>query len=439
MRRDRGGRCVQQQPSRYGIRRLVEPKTDAGADVREHERRERRRDPADGRERAGERQRMAARERRSARRHRERQQRADVLLRGQRRDHEGVRRRDRRERQRGVHRVGRRPVRQPGADEQDRAVPARSRADRQQPGPGVGPAVVPAGGERLPARRPRRRSGLRQLPHQRSVAGVRARRLPRPARPEAARGVVHDGGPDGERRPTGACALGGASCHDGEGLARAARRRPRTARRPRRAATRSMRSRTWCSAGLASGSAAPPVTVLRCTFRGTAGSDSFTPCTGSDGNAEAVTSGNFGGVMASCQAPLLDSPSDGWGKSVELGSSSGSDSNVGVSLRVDLATPCKLTLTLKPDSSDSFSLPPTVDEGGAYELGALLTTGVAIPASSGGGSGSASAVRGVAIPLVIRLQPGGCSRPRPGRARSWPGAGAGWLRLRRRPIARQPA
>ena len=208
---------------------------------------------------------------------------------------------------------------------------------------------------------------------------------------------------------TGACALGGPICHDGQGLGSGCEA-PTSYCTPASACGYAFDALAdVVSAGLAGGSATPPVTVLRCTFPGTAGSDSFTPCMGSDGNAEVVTSGNFGGVMASCTAPLLDSPSDGWGKSVELGAGSGSDANVGVSLRVDLATPCKLTLTLKPDSSDSFSLPPTVDEGGAYELGALLTTGVAVPATSGGGSGSTTAVRGVAIPLVIRLQPGGCS------------------------------
>jgi hypothetical protein len=205
---------------------------------------------------------------------------------------------------------------------------------------------------------------------------------------------------------TQACALAGPTCHDGQDRGSDCEA-PTSYCTPQSACGYTFDALAdVVSAGLVADAGAQPVTMLRCTFEGMIGTDqqTFVPCTGSDGDAAVVTSATFSGAMATCQAPLLESRSDGWGKSVELGfnggsgSGSGSQTEAGVSLRVDLADPCQLTFTLEPDSGDSFLLPPHVN--GEYALGALLTTGVEIPASAGSGSGT---LRGVAIPLVVQL------------------------------------
>lgn len=223
---------------------------------------------------------------------------------------------------------------------------------------------------------------------------------------------------------TEACALGGGLCRDGEGPSSDCEA-PTSYCTPASACGYSFDAiGDVVAAGLiaSNGGGTPqPVTALRCTFYGTAGSDSFTPCTGSDGDPTVVTTtGNFGGLAATCQDPLLETPSDGWGKTVELGVGSGSDAGVG--LGVELETPCKLTFTLKPDSNDSFPLPPTVDVDGAYELGALLTTVVELPASAGNGSGT---LRGVALPLIVQLKPGGCATNPVGTCEILPGGANG--------------
>lgn len=204
----------------------------------------------------------------------------------------------------------------------------------------------------------------------------------------------------------GACALGGPSCHDGQGPGSGCEA-PTSYCTPASACGYSFGAISdVVSAGLVGpGDANQPITALRCTFVGTfAGSDSFTPCMGSDGSATVVTSGNFGGGMATCQLPLLETPVDGWGKTVELGTGSGS---AGVSLRVDVEDPCQLTFTLQSDNSDSFMLPPLVN--GVYGLGALLATTVTVPASAGGGTN----LRGLAIPLIVQLKPGACDTTPP--------------------------
>lgn len=222
------------------------------------------------------------------------------------------------------------------------------------------------------------------------------------------------------------CALGGPSCQDGQGPGSGCEA-PTSYCTPDSACGYSFDALGDVAAAGLFGGSNSAITVLRCTFDGTVGSDgSYTPCTGSDGNAVAVVSGNFQGAAATCHSPVLETPSSGWGKTVELGAGSGSAA--GVSLEVDLGDPCKLTFTLKPDSDSSFMLPPAVDVDGNHELGALLAGEVELPVNTG--AGSAGTARGFAVPLVIRLQQADCSSSTAGTCNivsAQPGLSAGGL------------